>query len=173
MSIERKIVQKLFESKGLNEAEFSTGGSTYKAVFGRYYKDEEEITREDYFKAKERTLSHKDDRANLNTPPKKSPKDGNYELYQPEQFDDDIDEFEDMIEDYYRELKSTHPDDREEILNSLDDISKKLSSMEEYLSDDQYNKVEELQMKIYSADDVDYEKPEPDYDMMPGGHDDY
>lgn len=53
MSIQRSIVQKLYESKGLYEATFQSGGSTYKCVFGKYYKDDEEITRDDYFKAKE------------------------------------------------------------------------------------------------------------------------
>lgn len=52
MSIERSIISKLYESRNLTEAEFSVGGSTYRCVFGKYYKDGEEITRDDYFKAK-------------------------------------------------------------------------------------------------------------------------
>lgn len=53
MSIERTIVQRLFESRDLHEAEFQAGGSRYYCAFGKYYKDGEQISREDYFKAKE------------------------------------------------------------------------------------------------------------------------
>lgn len=53
MGYERKIVQRLFESRGLAEASFQSGGSTYKCAFGKYYKDGEEINRDEYFKAKE------------------------------------------------------------------------------------------------------------------------
>ena len=51
-NLQTTIVRKLFESKGLREAEFKAGGSTYKCVFGKYYKDGETITRDDYFDAK-------------------------------------------------------------------------------------------------------------------------
>lgn len=57
MSLQRTIVQKLFESKGLNEASFESGGSTYSCAFGRYSKDGESITRDEYFKAKESASS--------------------------------------------------------------------------------------------------------------------
>lgn len=53
MGYERTIVQRLFESRGLAEASFQSGGSTYKCAFGKYYKDGEEINRDEYFKAKE------------------------------------------------------------------------------------------------------------------------
>lgn len=53
MSIQREIVQRLFESKDLHEAEFQAGGSRYYCAFGKYYKDGEQISREDYFRAKE------------------------------------------------------------------------------------------------------------------------
>lgn len=53
MSYERLITQKLFESRGLAEASFDSGGSTYKAVFGKYYKHGDEISRDEYFNAKD------------------------------------------------------------------------------------------------------------------------
>lgn len=53
MGYERTIVRRLFESRGLAEASFQSGGSTYKCAFGKYYKDGEEINRDEYFKAKE------------------------------------------------------------------------------------------------------------------------
>ena len=46
MSLEEKIMLKL------QEAEFSVGSDTYKSVFGKYYKNDKEITRNDYFNAK-------------------------------------------------------------------------------------------------------------------------
>lgn len=52
MGYERTIVQRLFESRGLAEASFQSSGSTYKCAFGKYYKDSEEISRDEYFNAK-------------------------------------------------------------------------------------------------------------------------
>lgn len=49
---ERSIVDKLFESRRLSEAEFHSGGSTYKSAFGNYWKDGQKIDRDEYFKAK-------------------------------------------------------------------------------------------------------------------------
>lgn len=50
---ERGIVSRLFENRRLSEAEFQSGGNTYKTAFGRYYKNGEQIDRDAYFKAKE------------------------------------------------------------------------------------------------------------------------
>lgn len=48
MSSEREIIKKL------HEASFTSHGSTYSCVFGRYSKDGKSISRDEYFKAKEK-----------------------------------------------------------------------------------------------------------------------
>lgn len=81
MSIERTIVQKLFESRGLAESEFQAGGSTYKCVFGKYYKDGEQISRDEYFKAKDGgSVSGSAPRASAQQEPKVSTKSPNKTL---------------------------------------------------------------------------------------------
>lgn len=52
MSSERNIITKLYESKSLDEVSFEANGSTYSSSFGKYYKDKEPISRDEYFSAK-------------------------------------------------------------------------------------------------------------------------
>lgn len=70
---ERGIISRLFENRRLSEAEFQSGGNTYRTAFGRYYRDGDQITRDDYFKAKD-TVTGKSS-APQTSPRKESPKD--------------------------------------------------------------------------------------------------
>lgn len=51
MDTQRNIVNKLFESRRIEESSIEINGSKYSCVFGKYYKDGEQITRDDYMKA--------------------------------------------------------------------------------------------------------------------------
>lgn len=160
MSIQRSIVQRLLESRGLTEAEFTSGGSTYKCVFGKYYKDGEPIDRDEYFRAKGDTDSH-----NSETPSTDSA--------EPQDIDSELDYLEDEIEEITKELKQTDYDDRSSLEDRLTSIRRRISAMEDDMSDEQYERSQSIYDSIPDPDDINYEEPEPDWDMMPGGHDDY
>ena len=60
MSIERSIIMRLYESRRVTEAEFNSNGHQYSSHFGRYAKDGEPISREDYFDAKDKGSTSND-----------------------------------------------------------------------------------------------------------------
>lgn len=54
---EREIVKRLFESRRVDEIEFTHDGSTYVADYGKYTKDGKNISADEYIKAREKSLS--------------------------------------------------------------------------------------------------------------------
>ena len=151
MSIERRIVERINESRRINESQFKALGSTFKCVFGRYYRDGEEITRDYYFKVKElmeRPSSRKE----------KAPVTKSYDRYTEEDFDSVFDDIEEDIEFIANQLKSTKYDYREDYEDKLDKLDSKLSDMQDYMNDEQYERAEELRSAIDNARDTEYEE---------------
>lgn len=58
-SSSRRIIEKIFESRRLTEAEFEYKGVHYKAYFGKYTKDGKPISADDYRRAREDSLRGK------------------------------------------------------------------------------------------------------------------
>lgn len=88
-----------------------------------------------------------------------------YENYTESQLDKELDNIEFEIEDIVGEMRDTHYDDRDNLLDSLDDIRSKLSAMEEYLTDEQYKKSQDLLDSVGRAEDTEYEGEIKDTDV--------
>lgn len=142
MSAEREIAKKLRESRLIRESEFQLSGSTYKCAFGKYYRDNEQITRDEYFRAKDKISD---------TPVKKS-----YDNYEPEEFDTAIEDIESKIEDIRSDIGDVHPDDRDEYEDMLDEFSNNLNSMMDFLSEEQADRAKELMDDISRIKDTEY-----------------
>lgn len=82
-----------------------------------------------------------------------------YDNYTEEQLDKELGSIEEEIEDIADDMKDTHYDDRDDLLSKLDDLRSKLYAMEEYLTDEQYNKSEDLIDEIAKAEDIEYDGP--------------
>lgn len=79
-----------------------------------------------------------------------------YENYTESQLDDELDNIEYDIDNIKSEMEDTYYDDRDDLLDKLDDLRSKLSAMEEYLTDEQYEKSEDLRTEIGNAEDTEY-----------------
>lgn len=159
---EERIVYKLYENRRkLRESEFSVGRDTYKCVFGRYYKNSEEISRDEYFKARDSYISRSTVASNMKEEPKKK----SYEEYTPEEFDNELEDIESELEDLSSEISDVPYSKRGRYDSKLEDIRNKLSDMEEYLSDEQYEKSEELLKTLWSiVNDESYDGPSEEID---------
>ena len=79
-----------------------------------------------------------------------------YENYTESQLDDELDNIEYDIDNIKSEMEDTYYDDRDDLLDKLDDLRSKLSAMEEYLTDEQYEKSEDLRTEIGNAEGTEY-----------------
>lgn len=82
-----------------------------------------------------------------------------YDNYTESQLDDELDSIEYDIEEIVDEMKETYYDNRDNLLDRLDDLRSKLIAMEEYLSEDQYKKSEDLMDEIGKAEETEYDGP--------------
>lgn len=82
-----------------------------------------------------------------------------YENYTESQLDKELDNIEDEIDDIVSIMRDTHYDNREELMDELEGLRSKLFAMEDYLSDEQYKKYDDLLTEIGKAEDTEYEGP--------------
>lgn len=82
-----------------------------------------------------------------------------YENYSSVQLDKEMDEIEYELDSIISSLKDTPYDNRDELLADLEDQRIKLTAIEDYLSDDQYKRYEELMDTADRAEDTEYEGP--------------
>lgn len=80
-----------------------------------------------------------------------------YENYTESQLDLEIEEIEARVEEIRSELSRTHYDDRYELESELDDIKARLLAMEDYTTDEQYKKIDDLSSEVKSAYETEYE----------------
>ena len=82
-----------------------------------------------------------------------------YENYTESQLDDELDKIDLDIDDIERDMKKTYYDDRDDLLDNLDDLRSKLYAMEDYLTDEQHEKSEDLLDNIKRVEDTEYDGP--------------
>ena len=226
MNSEREIVMRLREAKELEESTFESGGKTYKCAFGKYYCDDKQISRDEYFKAKDggsvspsssdepkkpeypedcdfevRDVRYDDeglhvtaydkeydeefeqswlpgrktiesflkDKAYGKTPeiidkvkkflgdePKK-PEKKTYDQYSEAELEEEFLTIEDAIEEISDHIGDADTEDeRSDYEDALDDLVGKLQDMEEYLTEEQYERSEKLQDIVRRLKDTEY-----------------
>lgn len=79
-----------------------------------------------------------------------------YEQYSESQIEDELDEIEDKISEIAEALEDTTYDERDDLLDAVEDLRYKLVAMEDYVSDRQYKRWEEIMDKVHSADRIEY-----------------
>lgn len=84
-----------------------------------------------------------------------------YENYTEEQLTSELEDIESDIDEIADRMPYIEDDERTDALNALDDIKAKLYAMEEYLTDSQYKKSEDLMLAVNRAEDIEY-RGEPD-----------
>jgi len=87
-----------------------------------------------------------------------------YEKYTEEQFDYELEDIEDDVEEILSELEDTDYDSRDDLIDSLGDLRVKLLTMEEFLSDEQYEVSEKILSNIRNAENVEFRGDTPDVD---------
>lgn len=80
-----------------------------------------------------------------------------YELYSEEQIGEELDDIEQSVEELVDEMKEVPYDDRDDILDNLEELQTKLSAIEDYITEEQEKKFNELFDMIFDAKYTEYE----------------